>query len=134
MSGLGWTPACCSNAAGVQRISMQPMTQPTRSPEEHASDWCLALRAAPDTRQARVDVEGLGTLILTADGEGGWWAVADRCQRCGGALVPVAPVTSTVVSAIVCGACGAKHAPDMPECVCIATLVADDEVYVLRKA
>jgi len=110
---------------------MPTMTQQFRSLEERGDDWCLAMSVAPDVPLARVEVPDLGAVILRADGQGGWWAVAERCQRCGVVLEPESTVTATS-AAIGCVACGAAHGPHEPGCVCIATLVVDDEVYLLR--
>lgn len=110
------------------------MEQRFQTPAQHAESWCLAMSAASHVDLARVEVPGLGPVILKADGEGGWWALAANCQRCGGEIASAptaAPGAGTVVT---CTACGAAHGPHEPGCVCIATLVVDDEVYLLRDA
>ena len=73
----------------------------------------------------------MDTVVLVADEEGAWWAVPGFCRKCGDSLAPTTKEVMNPANEIRCNACGTAHGPEVPDCRHLATLVVDDEIYLL---
>lgn len=110
------------------------MDTPFRTPQDRAGDWRFAARIPEWARRLTVHPDGMDTVLLVADEEGSWWAVPGACRKCGDSLAPTSNEVLDPASETRCHACGAAHGPHVKGCHAVATLVVDDEIYLLAES
>ncbi len=92
------------------------------TPEEHSA------------KRLTVHPDGMDTVLLVADEEGAWWAVPGACRKCGDSLEPASKEVLNPTQSLRCHACGTLHGPHIDDCEQVATLVVDDEIYLLAES
>lgn len=110
------------------------MNKTFRSPEDHSGDWRFAARVPDSARRLTVHPDGMDTVLLVADEEGAWWAVPGACRQCGDSLEPTSKEVLIPAMETRCHACGTPHGPEVAGCVKVATLVVDEEIYLLAQS